>query len=99
MSSPTFASRFRDGERQGVGGKPALGFRRERLLDRAILGFERTLLLLNAQDYNVPQARERMFLIGIRGSGAGAAERDDSRRPAVCALRSRDAATFRPAWQ
>ena len=40
---------------------------RQRLLDRAAaLGYERSLLLLNAQDYAVPQARERMFLIGLR---------------------------------
>ncbi|MEW6581292.1 MAG: DNA cytosine methyltransferase [Actinomycetota bacterium] len=42
---------------------------RDRLLDRAsALGYERCLLVLNAKDFNVPQSRERMFLIGIRGA-------------------------------
>lgn len=42
---------------------------RERLLDRArLLGYERSLLVLNAQDFGVPQSRERMFLLGIRGA-------------------------------
>ena len=41
---------------------------RDRLLDRAsALGYERRLMVLNAKDYGVPQSRERMFLIGIRG--------------------------------
>lgn len=31
-------------------------------------GYSTTLLLLKASDYGVPQARERMFLIGIRDS-------------------------------
>lgn len=42
---------------------------RERFLDRATeLGYERELFVVNAADYGVPQARERMFLIGIRGA-------------------------------
>ena len=41
---------------------------RQRLLDRASeLGYERELFIVNAADYGVPQARERMFLIGIQG--------------------------------
>ena len=40
---------------------------REALIVRArSLGYETTLLVLNAAHYGVPQARERMFLIGIR---------------------------------
>jgi DNA (cytosine-5)-methyltransferase 1 len=33
-----------------------------------LLGYEATLLLLNAAYYGVPQARERMFLVGIRNA-------------------------------
>lgn len=40
---------------------------RESLLARATsLGYRRELLVLNALDYGVPQARERMFLVGLR---------------------------------
>ncbi len=42
---------------------------RERLKARARqLGFEVEIFVLNAADYGVPQARERMFMIGIRGA-------------------------------
>lgn len=42
---------------------------REQLLRRARgLGYEVRLLVLNAADYDVPQARERMFLIGLDGA-------------------------------
>jgi DNA (cytosine-5)-methyltransferase 1 len=42
---------------------------RQRLLDRATdLGYKHSLFVLNAQDFNVPQSRERMFLVGIRGA-------------------------------
>jgi DNA (cytosine-5)-methyltransferase 1 len=33
----------------------------------AELGFETKLFVLNAADFGVPQARERMFLVGVRG--------------------------------
>lgn len=40
---------------------------RQRFLARASeLGYRRTLLVLNALDHDVPQARERMFLVGLR---------------------------------
>jgi DNA (cytosine-5)-methyltransferase 1 len=42
---------------------------RARLLERAdALGYERSLFVLNAQDFDVPQSRERMFLVGIQGA-------------------------------
>lgn len=42
---------------------------RSRLLERAgALGYERRLMVLNAKDYGVPQSRERMFLVGVRGA-------------------------------
>jgi DNA (cytosine-5)-methyltransferase 1 len=41
---------------------------RERLKERADeLGYRTQLLVLNAADFRVPQRRERMFLIGMRG--------------------------------
>jgi DNA (cytosine-5)-methyltransferase 1 len=41
---------------------------RNALIDRArSLGYEVELFVLNAADYGVPQARERMFLVGIAG--------------------------------
>jgi len=42
---------------------------RKRLLDRADgLGYEAESFVLNAADYNVPQTRERMFLVGLMGA-------------------------------
>jgi DNA (cytosine-5)-methyltransferase 1 len=42
---------------------------RKHLLDRAkSLGYDRDLFVLNAVDYNVPQKRERMFLVGLVGA-------------------------------
>lgn len=44
---------------------------RERLFDRADdLGYGHMLIVLNASEYGVPQARERMFFIGARGMGS-----------------------------
>ncbi len=42
---------------------------REALLERARaeLGFDARMMVLNAADYGVPQARRRMFFLGIRG--------------------------------
>jgi DNA (cytosine-5)-methyltransferase 1 len=41
---------------------------RESLVDRARrLGFTARILVLNAADFGVPQRRERMFLVGLRG--------------------------------
>jgi DNA (cytosine-5)-methyltransferase 1 len=43
---------------------------RDQLLTRAtLLGYETHVHLLNAADFGVPQARERMFMIGIAGGG------------------------------
>ena len=38
-----------------------------RMYARDHLGYDVALFVLNAADYRVPQARERMFLVGIRG--------------------------------
>ncbi len=44
---------------------------REELARRAAaLGYTTQLMLLNAADYGVPQARERMFFVGVRGANA-----------------------------
>lgn len=40
---------------------------RDRLIDKSsALGYTTALLVLNASDFGVPQARERMFLIGVK---------------------------------
>ncbi|OEF51873.1 DNA (cytosine-5-)-methyltransferase [Enterovibrio norvegicus] len=40
---------------------------RERFFDKAAsLGYKTAMLVLNAADYGVPQARERMFIVGLK---------------------------------
>lgn len=52
---------------KALGASPRWAHIRSRLLDRAeTLGYERSLFVLNAQHYAVPQSRERMFLVGLR---------------------------------
>jgi len=54
---------------KALGVSPRWASVRGRLLARAAaLGYEPRLFVLNAQDYGVPQSRERMFLVGIRGA-------------------------------
>ncbi len=50
---------------KALGSSPRWEQIREHLLERAAdLGYERSLFLLNAENYSVPQSRERMFLVG-----------------------------------
>jgi DNA (cytosine-5)-methyltransferase 1 len=68
----------------------------EGLRERASqLGYTTSVLLLNASHYGVPQARERMFLVGLRGDGILAAPLESSREapPTV-----RDALQGLPPW-
>ena len=57
------------------------------------------LFVLNARDYDVPQARERMFLIGIRGRDAAAPPADDGGSAPDRSRRARAAAAFGRAGQ
>jgi len=51
---------------KALGASPRWEHIREGLLERAqTLCYQRSLFLLNAQDYSVPQSRERMFLVGL----------------------------------
>ena len=68
------------------------------------LGYRVTLLVLNASHYGVPQARERMFLIGVSGSAAvdvpattAASPPTVRRRPRAPAALRRSPATTRSA--
>lgn len=43
---------------------------REKLLaEMRALGYSVNLMILNASDFDVPQARERIFIVGIKGNG------------------------------
>ncbi|MGI8920807.1 MAG: DNA cytosine methyltransferase [Solirubrobacteraceae bacterium] len=54
---------------KALGASPRWTHIRQSLLSRAAsLGYERSLFVLNAADYNVPQTRERMFLVGLFGA-------------------------------
>ncbi|MFT4298104.1 MAG: DNA cytosine methyltransferase [Aeromicrobium sp.] len=58
---------------------------REDLLTAArLLGYSTRLMLLNAADFGVPQARERMFLIGVRGEVDVPALTPDAHTRHVC---------------
>lgn len=62
---------------------------RERLFERArAMGYHVELMLLNAADYGVPQARERMFLVGCldRGVAVPSPTTADARRSVRDAL-------------
>lgn len=53
---------------RGLAESPRWAAIRKSLLGRARdLGFQVELMVLRASDYGVPQARDRMFLIGVRG--------------------------------
>lgn len=68
----------------------------EGLRERAAqLGYSTSVLLLNASHYGVPQARERMFLVGLRGDESLAAPiaSSDEAPPTV-----RDALQGLPPW-
>ncbi len=69
---------------------------REQLLERAeALGYATRLVVLNAADYGVPQARERMFLMGSRVGAAPETPQPTTRdRP----LTVRDALALLPAF-
>lgn len=59
---------------KALGANPRWAPLRAELRHRAAaLGYATRLVILNAADYGVPQARERMFLLGRRGATAPAA--------------------------
>lgn len=67
---------------KGLAVNPRWNAVRKRLIHRATaLGFETKLFLLNAADFGVPQARERMFLVGMRDKTPRAPEPVTAHRP------------------
>ncbi len=67
---------------KALGASPRWQPVRDALLQRAReLEYEVELLLLNAADYGVPQARERMFLVGLRGGSPLCPVRRTAHRP------------------
>ena len=43
--------------------------RKKLLAEMRALGYSVNLMILNASDFDVPQARERIFIVGIKGNG------------------------------
>ena len=57
---------------------------RERLTQRAeAMGYQYEIFILNAADYNVPQTRERMFLVGLQDAAPERPATSEGRPPTV----------------